>query len=58
MTAASFVTLTPGGLLKGDELSPEGVQANWDAIIDRTGEIVPKTGAEQGMMAGKLIQAG
>ena len=58
VTAASFVTLTPGKLLKGDELSPEGVQANWDAIADRTGEIVPRTGAEQGMMAGKLIQAG
>ena len=58
VVSTSHVTLTPGVLLKGDDLSPEGVAAHWDAISDRTGEIVPKTGAEQGMMAGKLLQAG
>ena len=58
VTATSYVTLTPGKLLRGDELTPEGIAANWDAIADRTGEIVPNTGAEQGMMAAKLIQAG
>jgi NAD(P)-dependent dehydrogenase (short-subunit alcohol dehydrogenase family) len=51
-----FVTLTPGKLLSGDDLSPEGVAANWDAIVDRTGEIVPKSGAEQGMLAAKALQ--
>ena len=58
VTAASFVTLTPGKLLIGDDLSPEGIAANWDAIVDRTGEIVPKSGSEQGMMAAKALQAG
>jgi len=55
---ASYVTLTPGKLLKGDDLSVEGVAANWDAITDRTDEIVPQMGAEQSMLIGKLLQAG
>ena len=55
---ASYVTLTPGKLLKGDDLSPEGVAANWAAITDRTGEIVPQMGAEQSMMIGRALQAG
>ncbi|MCP3734762.1 SDR family NAD(P)-dependent oxidoreductase [Sphingomonas sp. RP10(2022)] len=55
---ASYVTLTPGTLLTGDDLSPEGVAAHWDAITDRTDEIVPKTGAEQAMTIGKLLQGG
>ena len=58
VTGASYVTLTPGKLLRGDDLTPEGIAANWDAIIDRTGEIVPRSGAEQGMMAAKALQAG
>jgi NAD(P)-dependent dehydrogenase (short-subunit alcohol dehydrogenase family) len=58
VTASCNVTLTPGKLLTGDHLSPEGIAANWEAIIDRTGEIVPKSGAEQGMMAAKALQAG
>ena len=58
VTGTSYVTLTPGKLLSGDDLSPEGIAANWDAIADRTGEIVPKTGAEQGMMAAKALQGG
>lgn len=56
--ASANVTLTRGKLLTGDDLSPEGIAANWDAITDRDGEIVPKTGAEQGMMAGKLLAGG
>jgi NAD(P)-dependent dehydrogenase (short-subunit alcohol dehydrogenase family) len=52
---ASYVTLTPGKLLTGDDLSPEGVAANWAAIIDRTGEIVPQSGAEQSMLIGKAL---
>ena len=55
---ASYVTLTAGTLLTGDELSPEGVAAHWDAITDRAGEIVPQTGAEQAMTVGKLLQGG
>jgi len=53
---ASYVTLTPGKHLSGDALSPEGVAESWTAITDRTGEIVPKTGAEQAMLIGKLLQ--
>jgi NAD(P)-dependent dehydrogenase (short-subunit alcohol dehydrogenase family) len=55
---ASYVTLTPGKLLTGDDLSVEGVAANWDAITDRTGEIVPQMGAEQSMLIGKALQGG
>ncbi len=54
----SYVTLTPGKLLKGDDLSPEGVAAHWAAISDRTGEIVPQMGAEQSTMIGRALQAG
>lgn len=46
---AAYVTLTPGVRLQGDELSPEGIAANWAAITDRMGEIVPKSGSEQAM---------
>jgi NAD(P)-dependent dehydrogenase (short-subunit alcohol dehydrogenase family) len=55
---ASYVTLTRGALLTGDELSPEGVAAHWAAITDRNGEIVPRTGAEQAMTIGALLQGG
>lgn len=52
---AAYVTLTPGARLQGDALSPEGVAANWQRIIDRTGEIVPRSGGEQAMtILGKL----
>lgn len=46
---AAYVTLTPGVRLQGNELTPEGVAANWAAITDRMGEIVPKSGSEQAM---------
>lgn len=55
---AAYVTLTPGAFLQDDDLSPEGVAANWAKIIDRTGEIVPQSGAEQAMLIGKTIQGG
>jgi NAD(P)-dependent dehydrogenase (short-subunit alcohol dehydrogenase family) len=55
---ASYVTLTQGKLLTGDDLSPEGVAAHWEQITDRSGEIVPQSGAEQGMLIGKLLMAG
>jgi NAD(P)-dependent dehydrogenase (short-subunit alcohol dehydrogenase family) len=53
---AAYITLTPGVRLQGDELSPEGVAARWAEIIDRTGEIVPTSGAEQAMLIGKRLQ--
>ena len=46
---AAYITLTPGVRLQGDELTPEGIAANWSAITDRMGEIVPKSGGEQAM---------
>ena len=47
---ASFVTLTPGAALAPDDRTAEGVAAAWAQIIDRTGEIVPQSGAEQSQM--------
>ena len=44
---ASFVTLTPGAALAPEDRTAEGVAAAWAQIIDRTGEIVPQSGAEQ-----------
>lgn len=46
---AAYITLTPGVRLQGEELTPEGVAANWNTITDRMGEIVPKSGGEQAM---------
>ena len=47
---ASFVTLTPGAALAPDDRTAEGVAAAWAQIIDRTGEIVPQSGAEQSQL--------
>jgi NAD(P)-dependent dehydrogenase (short-subunit alcohol dehydrogenase family) len=47
---ASYVTLTPGYALPEGRRTPEEVAANWDKIVDRTGEIVPQSGAEQAML--------
>lgn len=50
---AAYITLTPGAVLA--EPTPEAVGAQWAEIIDRTGEIVPGSGAEQTMaILGKL----
>ncbi len=53
---SAYVTLTPGKALTGGDLSPEGVAASWEAIADRSGEIVPRSGAEQAMLIGKVLQ--
>ena len=53
---AAFVTLTPGVALPQDECTPEGVAARWEKIIDREGEIVPQSGAEQTMLILKKLQ--
>ena len=55
---SSYVTLTPGFALRGDELSPEGVAAHWAKITDRAGEIVPQSGGEQAMLIGRTLQDG
>ena len=46
---AAFVTLTRGIALAEDDCTPEAVAAGWDRIIDREGEIVPRSGVEQTM---------
>ncbi|ODP38561.1 SDR family NAD(P)-dependent oxidoreductase [Sphingomonas turrisvirgatae] len=53
---AAHVTLTQGVRLTGDALSPEGVAAQWQAITDRTGEVVPQSGGEQAMMIMRKLQ--
>jgi NAD(P)-dependent dehydrogenase (short-subunit alcohol dehydrogenase family) len=44
---AAYVTLTAGQVLPEDDRTPEAVARLWDAIADRSGEIVPQSGAEQ-----------
>ena len=44
---AAYITLTSGAVLA--EPTPESVAAQWPQIVDRTGEIVPGSGAEQTM---------
>ncbi len=52
---AAYVTLTQGKLLTGEDLSPEGIAANWAAITDRTNEMTPQSGSEQSIsILGKL----
>jgi NAD(P)-dependent dehydrogenase (short-subunit alcohol dehydrogenase family) len=51
---ACYITLTPGCALP--EGSVEDVAAHWDKITDRSGEIVPQSGAEQAMMILKTLQ--
>lgn len=56
VVAASYVTLTPGVAFPPDRRTPEAVAEAWERIADRTGEAVPKSGAEQGMMAVAQLQ--
>ena len=53
----AYVTLTQGVALHGDDCSPDGIAAHWAEITDRTGEIVPQSGAEQSMLIMKTLQA-
>ena len=53
---ASYITLTPGYELPEGRRTVEEVAANWDRIIDRSGEIVPQSGAEQAMLIIKSLQ--
>jgi len=54
---AAYITMTPGIALPEGERTPEGVAAAWEQIIDRTGETVPQSGAEQSMAVMKALQA-
>ena len=53
---AANVTLTKGAALS--EPTPEAVAAQWAAITDRAGEIVPQAGAEQAMTIMQRLQGG
>ena len=53
---AAYVTLTRGVALPADDRTPEAVARMWDQIIDRTGEIVPQSGAEQAMTSLQRLQ--
>ncbi|HEV2078868.1 MAG TPA: SDR family NAD(P)-dependent oxidoreductase [Allosphingosinicella sp.] len=53
---ACYVTLTPGAALPEGDRTPEAVAANWNRITDRTGEIVPQSGAEQAMLILRTLQ--
>ena len=54
---AAYVTLTEGVALAGDDLSPEGVAANWAVITDRSRERVPQSGMEQAQAILRLLTA-
>ena len=47
----TYVTLTKGIHLHGDEMTPEAIAARWDDISDRAGEVVPENGNAQGAAA-------
>jgi NAD(P)-dependent dehydrogenase (short-subunit alcohol dehydrogenase family) len=53
---AAHITLTKGVALPEGRRTVEEVAANWDRIVDRDGEIVPQSGAEQSMMILKMLQ--
>jgi NAD(P)-dependent dehydrogenase (short-subunit alcohol dehydrogenase family) len=55
---AAYITLTPGVALPEGRRTVEEVAASWDRIIDRAGEIVPQSGAEQTMLILKMLQSG
>jgi NAD(P)-dependent dehydrogenase (short-subunit alcohol dehydrogenase family) len=52
----AYVTLTPGYALPEGRRTVEEVAANWARIADRTGEIVPQSGAEQAMLILQTLQ--
>ncbi|MEP7350330.1 MAG: SDR family NAD(P)-dependent oxidoreductase [Sphingorhabdus sp.] len=54
---AAYVTMTPGVALAADDRNVEGFAAAWDKIIDRAGETVPQSGAEQSVAVMKALQA-
>jgi NAD(P)-dependent dehydrogenase (short-subunit alcohol dehydrogenase family) len=55
---AAYVTMTQGVLLPANDRTPEAVERLWSQITDRTGEIVPQSGAEQSMVILRHLQGG
>jgi NAD(P)-dependent dehydrogenase (short-subunit alcohol dehydrogenase family) len=55
---AAFVTLTPGYALPEGRRTVEEVAENWAQVIDRGGEVVPGSGAEQAMLILRTLQSG
>jgi NAD(P)-dependent dehydrogenase (short-subunit alcohol dehydrogenase family) len=53
---AAYVTLTPGYALPEERRTVEEVAENWQRIVDRTGEVVPQSGAEQAMLILQTLQ--
>ncbi len=53
---AAYITLTRGAVLA--ESTPEAVAAQYAAITDRSGEIVPQSGTEQTMQILQRLQGG
>ncbi len=47
----TYVTITRGIHLHGDDMTVEAIAARWDEVGDRDGEIVPENGSAQGAMA-------
>lgn len=54
---AANVTMTHGVKLGDDERNPEGVAKRYAEIMDRAGETVPQTGAEQSMVIMGLLNS-
>ena len=54
---AANVTMTHGVKLADDERNPEGVAKRYAEIMDRAGETVPQTGAEQSMVIMGLLNS-
>jgi NAD(P)-dependent dehydrogenase (short-subunit alcohol dehydrogenase family) len=55
---SAHVTLTRGIVLPEGERTPEAVAAGWERIVDRDGEIVPQSAADQTMAIVQRLQAG
>lgn len=53
---SAHITLTDGVRLVDDDLNAEGIAANWEAIVDRTGEITPQSGSEQAQSILRKVQ--
>jgi NAD(P)-dependent dehydrogenase (short-subunit alcohol dehydrogenase family) len=53
---AAYITLTSGYALPEGRRTVEEVAAHWAEITDRSGEIVPQSGAEQAMTILKTLQ--
>ena len=53
---AAYLTLTAGYALPEGRRTVEEVAANWERIVDRRGESVPQSGAEQAMLILKTLR--